>query len=55
MRQRLGAAWFDSGRLLALSSRPLRSPYAHYLCWRPGALERWECAAFADWLQAALP
>ena len=55
VRQRLGAAWFDSGRLLALSSRPLRSPYAHYLCWRPGALERWECAAFADWLQAVLP
>jgi DNA-binding transcriptional LysR family regulator len=55
VRQRLGAAWFDGGRLLALSSRPLRSPHAHYLCWRPGALERWECAAFADWLQAVLP
>lgn len=55
VRHKLGAAWFDSGRLLPLSSRPVVSPLAHYICWRPGALERWECAAFADWLQAALP
>ncbi len=52
---KLGAAWFDSGRLLNLSERPMRSPFGHYICWAPGTLERWECAAFADWLQAALP
>lgn len=55
VRHKLGAAWFDGGRLLPLSPRPLVSPLAHYICWRPGALERWECAAFADWLQAVLP
>ena len=55
VRHKLGAAWFDSGRLLPLSSRPVVSPLAHYICWRPGALERWACAAFADWLQAVLP
>ncbi len=55
VRQKLGAAWFDSGRLLALSERPLASPFAHYICWAPGALERWECAAFVDWLQGVLP
>ena len=55
VRHKLGAAWFDSGRLLALSDRPLVSPFAHYMCWSPGALERWECAAFVDWLQGVLP
>ena len=55
VRHKLGAAWFDSGRLLTLSERPLVSPHAHYMCWSPGALERWECAAFVDWLQGVLP
>ena len=55
VRHKLGAAWFDSGRLLALSDRPMVSPYGHYICWAPGALERWECAAFVDWLQGVLP
>jgi hypothetical protein len=27
------------------------SPHAHYLCWRTGTLDRWECAAFAEWLK----
>lgn len=55
VRHKLGAAWFDSGRLLSLSARPMNSPFGHYICWTSGALERWECAAFADWLQSVLP
>jgi hypothetical protein len=27
------------------------SPHGHYLCWRTGMMERWECVAFADWLK----
>jgi LysR family transcriptional regulator, glycine cleavage system transcriptional activator len=54
VRQKMGAAWFESGRLVALSEHAVRSPHRHTLCWQPGALERWECAAFADWLVQAL-
>ena len=54
LRRRLGAAWLDSGRLVRLSPRAVASPQHHHLCWRPGAMERWECAAFADWLRQAL-
>ena len=50
VRLGMGAAWFDSGRLLRLSTRAVSSPNANYICWRPGTLERWECAAFVDWL-----
>lgn len=53
-RSRLGHDWLDSGRLVRLSSRAVPSPYHHQLCWRQGALDRWECAAFADWLGSAL-
>ena len=34
--------------------RAVPSPHAHYLCWRTGTMDRWECAAFADWLQQTL-
>jgi len=54
MRLALGKAWLDSGRLVRLSPNTVPAPYHHYLCWKPGAMERWECAAFADWLTAAL-
>ncbi|MFM2053660.1 MAG: hypothetical protein RL456_1697 [Pseudomonadota bacterium] len=54
LRRRLGAAWLDSGRLVRLSPRAVPSPHHHHLCWRPGALDRWECSAFADWLRQAL-
>ncbi len=54
VRLRLGAAWLESGRLVRLAQRTVASPHRHYVCWRPGALERWECAAFADWLAQAL-
>ena len=51
---KLGRDWLDSGRLVRLSPRAVPSPHHHYLCWKPGTLERWECAAFVDWLQLAL-
>ncbi|NRF69620.1 LysR family transcriptional regulator [Aquincola sp. S2] len=53
-RLKLGAAWLDSGRLMRLSPRVVNSPHQHWLCWKPGTLKRWECAAFADWLQQSL-
>ncbi|MEJ7688425.1 MAG: LysR substrate-binding domain-containing protein [Variovorax sp.] len=55
LRLKMGAAWLESGRLVRLSPRSVPSAHRHYICWQPGALERWECAAFADWLQQALP
>lgn len=54
LRLRLGQAWLDSGRLVRLSRHSVRSPHDYFLCWKPGTLERWECAAFVDWLRAAL-
>ena len=54
MRLKLGTTWIDSGRLVRLSTRSVASPLHHHLCWRPGAMERWECAAFAEWLRASL-
>jgi LysR family transcriptional regulator, glycine cleavage system transcriptional activator len=53
-RSRLGLAWLDSGRLIRLSPRAVRSPHHHFLCWKPGTLERWECAAFVEWLKLSL-
>jgi LysR family transcriptional regulator, glycine cleavage system transcriptional activator len=53
-RSKLGLAWLDSGRLIRLSPRAVSSPHHHFLCWKPGALERWECAAFVDWLSQSL-
>lgn len=54
MRLKLGRAWLDNGRLVRLSPRQVASPNHHFLCWKPGVLERWECAAFVDWLRLAL-
>jgi LysR family transcriptional regulator, glycine cleavage system transcriptional activator len=54
LRLRLGAAWLDSGRLVRLSRRSVASPNHYYLCWKAGTLDRWECAAFADWLRATI-
>jgi DNA-binding transcriptional LysR family regulator len=50
VRLKLGAPWLDNGTLERLSPRTVPSPHAHYLCWRTGAMDRWECAAFAEWL-----
>jgi DNA-binding transcriptional LysR family regulator len=55
VRQKMGAAWLESGRLVRLSARTVPSPHRHYICWKPGTLDRWECAAFVDWLQQSLP
>jgi len=54
MRLKLGAAWLDSGRLIRLSPRQVTSPHHYFLCWKKGAIERWECAAFVDWLRQSL-
>ena len=59
IRLKLGAPWLDSGALVRLGSNAafstnIASPHAHYLCWRTGTMERWECAAFSDWLRKCL-
>jgi len=54
MRLQLGAAWLDSGRLVRLSERSVPSPHHYFLCWKPGTLDRWECAAFVEWLKQSL-
>lgn len=54
MRLRLGQGWLDSGRLVRLSRRSVRSPHDYFLCWKPGTLERWECAAFVEWIRQAM-
>ena len=53
-RLKLAADWLDSGRLVRLSPRAVPSPFHHHLCWKPGTLQRWECAAFVDWLTHTL-
>jgi LysR family glycine cleavage system transcriptional activator len=54
MRSKLGLAWLDSGRLIRLSPRAVPSPHHPHICWKPGMLDRWECAAFVEWLRLAL-
>ena len=54
VRLKLGAPWLDNGTLVRLFDSTAPSPYAHYLCWRAGAMERWECAAFAEWLRKTM-
>ncbi|MDD3786055.1 MAG: LysR substrate-binding domain-containing protein [Hydrogenophaga sp.] len=53
-RLKLAAPWLDDGTLVPLFTRRVPSPHAHYLCWRTGTMDRWECAAFAQWLQQSL-
>jgi DNA-binding transcriptional LysR family regulator len=54
VRLKLGAPWLENGSLERTSTRNVPSPHAHYLCWRTGAMDRWECQAFAEWLQKSL-
>jgi LysR family transcriptional regulator, glycine cleavage system transcriptional activator len=59
VRLKLGAPWLEDGALVRLGSGPvfsasIPSPHAHYLCWRTGTMERWECSAFAEWLSKSL-
>jgi LysR family transcriptional regulator, glycine cleavage system transcriptional activator len=59
VRLKLGAPWLESGALIRLGSSEAfasnaPSPHAHYLCWRTGTLDRWECATFVEWLKSSL-
>ena len=54
VRLKLGQPWLDNGSLERLSPRNVPSPHAHYLCWRTGTMDRWECAAFTEWLRRSL-
>jgi LysR family glycine cleavage system transcriptional activator len=53
VRLKLGAPWLGTARWCACLP-PNPSPHAHYLCWRTGAMDRWECAAFAEWLRKTM-
>jgi DNA-binding transcriptional LysR family regulator len=50
VRLKLCAPWIENGTLVRLFDTDVPSPHAHYLCWRTGTMDRWECAAFAEWL-----
>ncbi len=54
VRLKLGQPWLENGALERISERNVPSPHAHYLCWRTGAMDRWEVAAFAEWLKKSL-
>jgi DNA-binding transcriptional LysR family regulator len=59
VRLKLAQPWLENGALVRLSNQsafvqPVPSPHAHYLCWRTGTMERWECVAFAEWLRKSL-
>ena len=54
VRLKLGAPWLDNGALVRLFDLEVPSPHAHYLCWRTGTMDRWECAAFAEWISKAI-
>jgi DNA-binding transcriptional LysR family regulator len=54
VRLKLGQPWLENGSLERVSGRNVPSPHAHYLCWRTGAMDRWEVAAFAEWLKKSL-
>ena len=54
VRLKLGAPWIENGTLVRLFDTDVPSPHAHYLCWRTGTMDRWECAAFADWLRRTM-
>lgn len=54
IRLKLGTPWLENGSLVRLYEHNAPSPHAHYLCWRTGAMDRWEVTAFADWLKKAV-
>jgi DNA-binding transcriptional LysR family regulator len=53
-RLKLAAPWLDNGSLERIFELDVPSPHAHHLCWRTGTMDRWECAAFAEWLKKSL-
>lgn len=59
VRMKLAQPWLENGTLVHLGSNTVfashvASPHAHYLCWRTGTMDRWECSTFAEWLQKSL-
>lgn len=54
VRLKLAKPWLDNGTLARIFSHQVPSPHKHYLCWRAGAMERWECLAFSEWLKRVL-
>ncbi|VUZ26525.1 Glycine cleavage system transcriptional activator [uncultured Comamonas sp.] len=54
VRLKLGAPWLEHGSLVRLFDLDVPSANAHYLCWRTGTMDRWECNAFAEWLVKAV-
>ncbi len=54
VRLKLGAPWLDHGTLVRLFDIEAPSPHAHYLCWRTGAMDRWECRPSPSGCKATL-
>ena len=59
VRLKLAQPWLENGSLMrlgvnAIFGADVPSPHAHYLCWRTGMMDRWECSAFAEWLKKSL-
>ena len=59
VRLKLGAPWQETGSLVRLGSsdvfaNAVPSPHAHYLCWRTGMMDRWECTTFVEWLKQTI-
>ena len=54
VRHKLGAPWRENGSLVRLFDIDVPSPHAYFLCWETGAMDRWECVAFAEWLRKAM-
>ena len=54
VRLKLGQPWIENGMLERVFDLNVPSPHAHYLCWQSGTMERWECAAFVEWLKKSL-
>ena len=54
VRIKLAQPWLENGMLERIFERSVPSPHAHYLCWHSGTMDRWECAAFVDWLKKSL-
>ncbi len=59
IRMKLAQPWLEHGSLVRLGTshafaHNVPSPHAHYLCWRTGMMDRWECAAFAEWLKKSV-
>ena len=54
IRLKLGAPWLENGTPVRLYDNNVPSSHAHYLCWRTGTMDRWECTAFAEWLKKSI-